>query len=247
MSSFRKARSHKKIWKFVYAGFAVCMGLLALCALQTAWKCRQQEIEAFNELHSYRRQIYVAASHLSAGTVITQEDVCLSERYLDCDKELFITESDFGKTLLYEVAEGGCLFKSMLSDTQESVREVFFTECKSTGMLEIGDRIDIRIRYSNAEDYLVLSDKWLVACEENGMVLRLTEEEILWLASAISDYSEYRGTILYAAKYPGDGNMTAMKQIYIPRIEILEMLHQKSTKGELRAALEARLNEKNHE
>ena len=128
----------------------------------------------------------------------------------------------------------------------EDVRQIFVAEAELAEHLETGDRIDVRIRYCNAEDYLILSDKILVKCEtESGMVLELSEEEILLLSSAISDSRVYEGTKLYAVEYPENQKSEAGVVTYIANKDILLMLGRETTEGESRIALEQRLEQKN--
>ena len=77
----------------------------------------------------------------------------------------------------------------------------------------------------------------------DGMVLRLTEEEILLLSSAVADKDCYKGTNLYAVKYPEQEQMEEGSVNYIPNKEILGMLGLENTKGVLRTALEWRLEQ----
>ena len=129
---------------------------------------------------------------------------------------------------------------------KEDLRQIFISEAELAEHLETGDRIDVRIRYANAEDYLILSDKALVKCEkESGMVLELSEEEILFLSSAISDSDMYEGTKLYAVEYPEYQKIQAGEVTYIPNKNILRMIGRETTKGESRIALEQRLEQKN--
>ena len=147
-----------------------------------------------------------------------------------------------------DVSDGDCLLLNMVVPVTESVREVFLSEVEIAEHLISGNRVDIRIRYANAEDYIVLSNKYMVAYDEiAGMVLRLTEEEILLLSSAIADEHYYDGTKLYAVKYPEQEQMEEGDINYIPNKEILTMLGVENTKGVLRTALEGRLEQMEHE
>ena len=141
-----------------------------------------------------------------------------------------------------DVKEGTCLMDVMLVDTAEYQREVFVSEIDIAEHLEINDRIDVRICFGNGEDYIVLADKLIVSIEKNqGMVLRMTEEEILMFSSAITDEKNYANVQLYAVKYPNQEQSISSSVSYIPKKEILSLLKIESTKGESRTALENRL------
>ena len=138
----------------------------------------------------------------------------------------------------------GYQVKETIPRTSEDVREVFVAEAELAGHLQTGDRIDIRIRYFNAEDYLVLADKILVKCDtDSGMVFELSEKEILMLSSAISDCRLYEKTKLYAVAYPEYQRLEAGTVNYIANREIQLILGTETTEGESRTALEQRLEQ----
>lgn len=128
----------------------------------------------------------------------------------------------------------------------KNVREVFLSEVELSAYMQMGDMVDIRIRYFNAEDYIVLSGKTLVECEMgHGVVLLLTEEEILSVSSAIADCEKYENTRLYAVEYPEEIKLGGGSTNYISSLEILAMLKKETTEGERRLALEQRLAKEN--
>ncbi len=141
----------------------------------------------------------------------------------------------------YELAE-------KKAETLKDVREVFLSEVELSAYLQAGDMVDIRIRYFNAEDYIVLSGKTLVQCEAgHGVVLLLTEEEILSVSSAIADCGTYENTRLYAVEYPDEIQQGGGSTNYISSLEILAMLEKETTEGERRLALEQRLAKEKNE
>lgn len=128
----------------------------------------------------------------------------------------------------------------------KNVREVFLSEVELSAYMQMGDMVDIRIRYFNAEDYIVLSGKTLVECEMgHGVVLLLTEEEILSVSSAIADCEKYENTRLYAVEYPEEIKQGGGSTNYISSLEILAMLKKETAEGERRLALEQRLAKEN--
>lgn len=197
------------------------------------------------QLASYQRTVYMAVENLPKGTVITEETVCQEQRYMDVPQEVFISHEAFGMALNHDVTEGTCLTVSMLSNRGEKCREVFISEVELPEFFQTGDRVDVRIRYDNAEDYTVLTDKILVKyASSEGMVLELSEEEILLLSSAISDKKEYENTRLYVVKYPENKQQESGGVTYIAKREILKLLEREKTEGESRTALEERLLQK---
>ena len=136
--------------------------------------------------------------------------------------------------------------KEEKAEELEDIREVFLAQVEMSDYLQAGDKVDIRIRYFNAKDYIVLSGKKLVKCEAGrGIVLLLAEEEILSVSSAIADCENYENTKLYAVEYPEEVDGHGGSANYISNIEILAMLGKETTEGERRIALEQRLAKEN--
>ena len=182
----------------------------------------------------HRKKLWNYVGRISIGLLLVVSG--LSAWYLHCSLMDCQKQYEAAVTLLSTYQE------QELTISYDNVREVFITEAELPGHLESGDRIDVRIRYGNAEDYLVLADKVLVKYStENGMVLELSEKEILMISSAISDCQKYSKTKLYAVAYPerissGIGCVT-----YLANEEIQRMLGTETTERESRIALEERL------
>lgn len=156
--------------------------------------------------------------------------------YKHSESRLYRTRYEEAKVLLQYYQE------QEVPPLSDNVREVFISEAELAGYLESGDRIDVRIRYSNAEDYLVLADKKMIKYGTgNGMVLGLSEEEILRLSSAISDCQRYDNTKLYAVAYPESIAVETGCVTYLTNRDIQRMLGTQTTEGESRIALEERL------
>lgn len=243
-------RSYKRSrWKgIIYAGM-VTVFLSALAGMvlmyQKLEECQMKLNIQEKQLVSCQRTVYSALENLPKGTVINEENVCQEIRYIDIPQEELISRDELGMTLNYDVKAGTCLMVSMLEYNAEKSREVFVSEVELSEFFQIGDRVDIRIRYDNAEDYTVLADKILVNCiPSKGMVIELSDKEILLLSSAIADKNEYKDTKLYAVKYPENKQQESGRVTYIAKREILRLLGKEKTEGESRAALEERLMQK---
>ena len=193
-------------------------------------------------LKSFQREVYVAKEKMSKGTVLTEENVYRDIRYSDQLQELFTTEEELGCSLALDIPEGTCITASMLCPVEENRREVYFSEVDVPEFIKAGDRVDIRIRYGNAEDYIVLADKIIRnGYSDSGIVLELIEEELLFLSSAIADAEYFGGTKLYAVRYPEYTLLEEGRVTYIPKKEVLAILGTEKTEGESRTALEKRL------
>lgn len=234
----------RKRWRLLV--FLCCVlftiTVIALYEYGKLREIRKKALELECQLQSYRRVVYVAAEKLPKGTILTKDKLWQEIRYSDYPQEAFITEESFGMTVAQDVAEDTCLTKEMVYYEAGNVREVFLEIVEIPVHIQSGDRVDVRIRYYNAEDYIVLSNKVLVKYEAGkGMVLELTEEEILLLSSAVSDSGRYKNTKLYVVEYPEYKQVETSIANYIATMEILVQLGREKTEGESRKALERRL------
>jgi len=229
----------------VIAGELIALTIVVLIAVLEYRVMRNCVLEKNNveeQLNSYCHKVYVAKEKLPKGTVLSEENLYQEIRYSDLPEESFISEEQFGMPVTLDIPEGTCLTKNMLSHGKQNVRELVLSEIKLTEHLQTGDRIDIRIRYSNAEDYIVLTEKCITKFDSGeGILVQLTEEELLLLASAIADSREYNNTWLYAAKYPEYTETDNRQGNYIANQDVLLLLGREKTEGESRDALERRL------
>ena len=238
--------SKKRKWKFVgITGIIIAL----LCSVTGALimyqelKINRLEMDLLKkQMDTYSHMVYVAEEKISKGSRLTEGKIVQEIRYSDSPQEEFITEEEFGMILAMDIPAGTILTKQMVYEEEKSVRELLVSEVKCTEHLQTGDRIDVRIRYENAEDYVVLADKAITKLEkETELLLDLTEEEVLLLASAITDSGEFEETWLYAVKYPAFGESAASQVTYVANHDVLKLLGREQTEGESRTALELRL------
>ena len=243
-------RNYKRVkWKKVVIGGLAGAAILFLTAtifVYRGWRsCLSEKKQLEERLNSYCHTVYVAAERLPKGSVLTEEKLNLEVRYYDLEHMNFITQESIGKTLAVDVEEETCITTEMLYTEQRNGRDLFISEVEFWTDMQTGDRIDVRIRYDNAEDYTVLTDKIIKKCDTgSGIVLELTEAEILLISSALADKKRYEGTVIYVAKYPDHRNVMQGTVNYIPNKEILALMGREKTEGESRTALEERLVQK---
>ena len=115
--------------------------------------------------------------------------------------------------------------------------------------LQEGDLVDVRIRYPNGEEYIVIAKRgcYEVVVPENRMTMWLLEDEMLRLSSSIVDCAAMNGT-LYVVRYRRDLSQKTSKVTYIPKAEVCELLQQdpdivSEAEGELLKKQRKRLEE----
>lgn len=95
--------------------------------------------------------------------------------------------------------------------TTEEIETTIEYEMKSKeyyiDYVEVGDEqetnefLDIRIRFPNGEDYIVVTGKTITYVTEEGFYMYLDEQELHMLSSARTDVEVYQGAKLYLASY----------------------------------------------
>ena len=207
---------------------------------------------AVEQLVTKERVAYVAIRDISAGEKFTEENVVRKKVYSDEEAYHFAGDEIFSKQARVEILEGMRILTVMeVEDVwEEDWRECTFTEIALTDALKSGDVVDVRIQYPNGENYRVLVGKKLQRSETNPLECRflLSEQEQLYISSALYDQKFYAGTKLYAVRYVTIPWQSGEDENYMPTLAVLQQLStiekQNKTQMQLREALERRLQEK---
>ena len=201
------------------------------------------------QLSNQERVVYVATRNISIGEKFTEENVVRKKVYSDEDVTHFIGEEIFSKQARIEIQEGMRIVTGMeLEDVwEEDWKECTFTEIALTDTIKSGDVVDVRIQYPNGENYRVLVGKKLQRSETNALECRflLSEQEQLYVSSALYDQTFYTGTKLYIVRYVAIPFENVCHINYIPTTAVLQQIYKTETeranKVQLRQALEQRL------
>lgn len=176
-------------------------------------------------------QRYVFTKDLTAGTVITEDDI----KYVDVKGEsapsdsyeyseivikgdkIIVDRKDsiIGRRLKVNAADKTIVTDSLFYEDDKmpdlDTRLQEFNMVTLPSDLNPGDYIDVRIRFSTGEDYSVIVGKKVESLgargsQSNTIFLRLNEEEIVRMSSAIIESYINDGIILYANKYVDPSN-----------------------------------------
>lgn len=172
-------------------------------------------------------QRYVFTKDMTIGDVVTADDI----KYVDVKGESapydsYIHEEEIvngktqvtmdekysiiGKRLKVNAAEKTIVAESLFyaedKEPEVDTRLQEFNMITLPSDLNVGDYIDVRIRFATGEDYSVLVGKKVYSfgsleAETNTVFLRLNEEEIVRMGSAIIESYIRGGVNLYANKY----------------------------------------------
>ena len=217
----------------------------------------QHNIDVLKEqLEEKEIYVYEAKVDIPAGSQIKEEDLIYRVSCSDKPQKYFMTKEGIGMTVLMDIRAGTQVIKGMLTEDRvdSNLREVEYNIfCINNNMVQ-NDYVDVRIRFPNGEDYIVLSKKRILSpnIESFQCFLWLKEEEILSMSSAIVDAYLYSGTILYTTKYIEPNLQEESIPTYQPSLASLTLMEQDKNildkasmevNRQLRKAMENRLTE----
>ena len=107
-----------------------------------------------------------------------------------------------------EVSSDNTILENISTEEKETTTEYgekakeYYIDYVIVGDAQETDKfLDIRIRFPNGEDYIVLTDKSITYMTENGFYMYLDEKEVHMLSSARTDVEVYGGAMLYLSSY----------------------------------------------
>lgn len=215
----------------------------------------EEKIQALtSDIEGMKKLVWVSNTGLTAGIKIKEEQLILKEISSNLDDNLFISEEDFGKILLIDLKADSPLLKSMIFNEEIAgdVREEELNMLFIPGNLKENQYIDVRITFSNGEDYIVLSKMKVrdANIESNTLWLWMNERQILTLRSAIVDAYLHKGTKLYTVTYVAPTIQTDAVVNYPINVDVLRVLKENpnildkakaALTNEVRIALDERL------
>ena len=92
--------------------------------------------------------------------------------------------------------------------------------------LQKGDTIDVRISYPNGQDFIVVAKKVVEKSDSSSIWLKLKEDEILKMNSAIIESYSVEGAKMYAVNYTQPGVQAAANANYPVSDKVYELLVQ---------------------
>lgn len=200
-------------------------------ALLKSISLTKESEQSVNQLEQYiannTKSGYTALTEIKMGDTISESMLQWTTTMVsDVDQSMFIDASDLGKVATTTIAAGVPVYKSMVSEyAADSLRE---RECSfiwlSTNLKDF-DFVDVRILFPNGEDYIVAAKKAIydTRIQVNDVYLRLTEEEIQLLDSAIVDANMHNAKI-YVTKYTAPEIQEASMVTYSPNSDVMRVI-----------------------
>lgn len=196
--------------------------------LQAEYAADLQEKELLIQQNT--RRVYVAVHDICVGERIEAGMVELRRTLCSQPDELLFSEQDIGKEAVAAIKAGTFLNKSLVNQSGDvdGLREVCYRTIDLTGNISDYDVVDIRIRYPDGKDFIVLAGKQILLDEETGdrCYLRVSEEELILMSAALVDVELNNGTRIYSCKYPEPALQEKSFVTYRPPEAIMELLKQ---------------------
>lgn len=188
----------------------------------------EAQIEALeNSVGEQKILTYLPIKDLKYGSKLEKELFEKVEITSSIGADNYITEEDFGKYANTNLVQGLPVMKHMVAvdEIKDSTREEEFNMIYLPRNLRLGQYVDVRIRFPNGEDYIVLPKKKIqeIDKERNIIYCHLDAEEILRISSGIVDAYLVKGAMLYTVSYV-DGNQSPSKVTYTPNREVLDII-----------------------
>lgn len=207
----------------ITAGFGVAYAT-NMQRIKNSYQTQIQALES--EILTNKKVVYVADGKIPAGSKIGLDNVREQETLLEQNEKHFISSEDFGKLAVIDIKKGQAVTKNMLTpELPKGLREEEFSLLKLNRNLKENDLVDIRVRFPNGENYIVLSKKSLknLDLETGNCFLWLEEQETLMMSAAIVDAYLHDGATLYTTKYIESGQ-EASEITYEPNESVMLMM-----------------------
>lgn len=221
-----------RVWKRVYKLSAVIIILITLFTVSFL-VCKKYDssriIQLENQMNDNTKEIYVAISDIKKGSPIESNMVRKEKRNLEMDTSFLFTKEDFGMIAITDISADSPILLSLVTEQEDNCdrtqREINYTRIQFGRELKAGDYVDVRIRYLDGEDYIVVSKCKVTISDLDTQTasLLLSEEDQLMLSSALNDCFMYKATV-YLAKYTHPNIQEATKVTYQPYIDVIDQI-----------------------
>lgn len=221
-------------------GFLLALIIMAVVVVFLFMKISSlnEDLEATQKEIPQDTLVYVAVQDIKSGDKITADYFMPKSVKTDADLSIYLTPDFFeidneGNPIEYmakvDIPYDSMVLTSMLVKDGEEVRNderiIEYNMIALPTQLKNGDYIDIRFMLPTSEDYIVLSKKYVEQTTATSIWIKVTEEEILTLNSAIVDAYTTTGTKLYATMYTDPGMQEAAEPTYPVNDDILNLMN----------------------
>lgn len=186
---------------------------------------------------SNTKTIFTLVDDVKSGETITEDMLVSTSVLAQIDVNNYITSGDFydeegnqielvAKT---DLTSGAPVLRNTVTTSDNVVtddqRMMEFNMIVLPSELENGDFIDVRFSLPDGTTYVVLSKKYVEQTTATGVWMKLTEEEILMINSAIVEAYQITGARLYAVQYTEPGLQESAVETYSPSESVITLIY----------------------
>ena len=220
--------------------------LITLIIMAVAVVILLDKINKLNEdkekLIALQKKYYVLAEDVKSGDEITEDKLVTETVQTTVSQDENLTPTDFyevdddGNEFLVDYVSkldlpaGTIITKNMVSEVNEKLendqRIQEYSMVILPSQLVEGDYIDIRFEMPSGVDYIVLSKKKVLKCNQNTVWLKMSEGDLLTLNNAIVESYQAEGSKLYATTYIEAGIQEAAIANYPVNPSVLNLIQR---------------------
>lgn len=243
-------------------GMLVTLIVAAVIVIGLLYKINQLN-EDKEKLIALQQTVYVAAEDISSGGEITTDMLITDVVQTSMDTSDILTPDSFYEygdddveylieyTSKIDIPAGTIITMDMVSEVGEEItsdtRVQEYNMIILPSQLTNGDYIDIRFKLASGTDYIVLSKKKVLQCNEDTIWINVTEDEILTLGCAIVECYKSTGSKIYATTYVEPGMQEAATQTYAVSTSVYSQIQNNpNVLEEAKNALWERYNDQNY-
>ena len=215
--------------------------------LFTMYNKVKQEFEQYKqELEAKQITVVVAKDTIDSGATLTEDDFEIQTVVVDMDAEncfssvsdIFLVDAPDDEKMeakegdviaRLEIPKGAVITKNLIEDKENAIKDDTRVKEYNTVVLpselEKGDVIDVRLSLPNGQDFIVLSKKTIINCDETTFWTNVSEPEILIMNSAMVEAWTIKGAKLYAIQYADAGMQTSAVLTYQPTAEVTSLIN----------------------
>ena len=148
------------------------------------------------------------------------------KEYVELSEDPIIAKVDMNKNTVITID----MISKSNEKTTDDLRKVEYNMLVLPSQLQTGEYVDIRLSMPSGQDYIVVSKKQVEIPQVNGVDsedtiwLKLTEDEIISMNSAIVDAYRSLGSTLKVVTYTEAGIQNAATPTYVPTGEVMQLI-----------------------
>lgn len=214
--------------------------------LFTMYNKTKAEFEKYKaEQKAKEVNVVVAKDTIESGATLDEDKFEVKTVIVDMDTEncfqsvsdMFLVDAPDGEkqeakegdiVARLEIPRGAIITKNLIEDKENAIKDDTRLKEYNTiilpSELEPQDVVDIRLTLPSGADFIVLSKKTIINCDETTIWMNVDEAEIQIMNSAMVEAWAITGAKLYAVQYADAGMQNSATLTYQPKAEVANLI-----------------------